>query len=134
MLPRHRQPDAPVPAHRRLLAHVGPAGRHAATLALARRPVRYAAPAPDQARRQGRSAEAQAAAPPAALDPEPADLRLRVDPAVSHAHLRPGGNTPRIAASDQPPTPPPLSPPNAEARRANPCRCLRTPPPVRPHA
>src|SRR3954470_16030940 len=102
MLPRHCQPDAPVPAHRRLLADVGPASRHAATLALARRPVRYAAPAPDQARRQGRSAEAQAAALPAALDPKPADLRLRVDPAVSHAHLRPGADAPHSRVRSTP--------------------------------
>src|SRR3954466_6254903 len=73
MLPRYRQPDAPVPAHRRLLADVEPTHRHAAAFSLAGGPVRYPSPAPDQARRQGRSAEAEAAALPAALDPEPAD-------------------------------------------------------------
>ena len=41
---------------------------------------------------------------------------------------------PRAATSVQPPTPPPLSPPNAEARRGAPCRCVRTPPPANPRA
>src|SRR3954465_6261474 len=50
----------------------------------------------------GRSAEAEAAALPAALDPEPADLRLRVDPAVSHAHLRPGADAPHSRVRSTP--------------------------------
>src|SRR6201993_3014896 len=94
MLPGCRQPDALVPAPRRLLADVEPAGRDATTLALARRPIRYPAAAPDQTRRQGRNAEAQAPAPPAALDPKPNDLRLRADPPAAHGHLRDGAYAP----------------------------------------
>ncbi len=123
VLPRCRQPDAPVPAPWRLLADVEPAGRHAATLVLARRPVRYAAPAPGQTCRQGRGAEAQGAAPPAALDPEPADLRLRADTAVSHAHLRNGAEAPR---SHVPSTPNAAA--TEPAQRRGPARC---PMPVR---
>ena len=36
--------------------------------------------------------EAKGPAPPAALDPELADLRLRADPVVSHAHLSRGAH------------------------------------------
>ena len=95
MLPRRGQPDAPVPASRCLLVDVEPACRHAAALALARRPVRYPASAPDQARRQGRGAEAKGPAPPAEFNPEPDDLRLRAGPAAAHAHLSGGAKAPQ---------------------------------------
>lgn len=57
MQPRRRQPDAPVPSRRRLLADVDLAGRHAAPFIVADGAVRHLAPASDQARRQGHRAE-----------------------------------------------------------------------------
>ena len=94
LLPRYRQPDAAVPAPRCLLADVEPAGRHAAALRLARRPVQYPASAPDQARRQGRGAEAKGPASPAARHPKPGNLRPRAEPAATHALLSNGANAP----------------------------------------
>ena len=52
-----RQSDAPVPAYRRLLAHVEFSLPDATSFTLARHPVRYLAPAPDQTRRPHRDIE-----------------------------------------------------------------------------
>ena len=64
--------------------------------------VRYLALATDQARRRGRGAQAQAAHPPANLDPKPADLRSRTDQTGAHALLSTGAHAPYSSPPNNP--------------------------------
>ena len=73
----HGQPVAPVPARRRLLAHVGPAPVDAEAFDVARGAVRHVAPAPDQNRRARRRDENDDPRPPAVIVSRAAYLELR---------------------------------------------------------
>ena len=73
----HGQPVAPVPARRRLLAHVGPAPVDAETFDVARGAVRHLAPAPDQDRRARRRDENHDPRPPAVIMSRAAHLEPR---------------------------------------------------------
>ena len=82
----HGQSASAVPARRRLLADVGPARVDAETFDVARRPVRYAAPAPHQDRRPRRRDEDHNPRALADLLPRPrySALRARAHPAPRH--------------------------------------------------
>jgi len=101
-----RQPVPPVPARRRLLAHVEPAHADAAPLVLAHRPVRHLAAAPGQAGRARRRDEDPGQAAPAQQRILPIHPGLRPWPHATHHQLGCGAARPAATRFHQPPTPP----------------------------
>src|SRR5208337_3944221 len=94
--PSHGQPASAVPPCRRVLADVGPARVDAETFNLARRPVRYAAPAPHQDRRPRRRDEDDDPSALADLLPCAGYPALRSRTHTAPRHLTGGAQAPRI--------------------------------------
>ncbi len=94
MLAGQRQPDAPVPAYRRVLADVEFLLPDASSLTLARHPVRYLAPAPDQTGRPGRDTEEINSPASAAINAGSGRSPLRSGQTAQVAGLRSGAVAP----------------------------------------
>src|SRR5208283_3600025 len=92
----HGQSASAVPARRRLLADVGPARVDAETFDVARRPVRYAAPAPHQDRRPRRRDEDDDPSALADLLPRAGYPALRSRTHTAPRHLTGGARAPQI--------------------------------------
>src|SRR5271165_7141043 len=92
----HGQSASAVPARRRLLADVGPARLDAETIDVARRPVRYAAPAPHQDRRPRRRDEDDDPSALADLLPRAGYPALRSRTHTAPRHLTGGARAPQI--------------------------------------
>src|SRR5271157_4893480 len=91
----HGQSASAVPARRRVLADVGPARVDAETFGVARRPVRYVAPAPHQDRRPRRRDENHDPRPSADVVPRPGNPALRSRTHTAPRHLTGGARAPR---------------------------------------
>src|SRR5215210_352979 len=105
MPPRQRQPAAPDAAHRRLLADVLAPPPDAGTLVLARRPVRYPAPAAAEDRRPRRGLEDPGDGPPAQRLSRPGHPAARPRPVAAPGDLTHGAVSPRTRPSSQPQAP-----------------------------
>src|SRR5208337_1679844 len=92
----HGQSASAVPARRRVLADVGPARVDAETFDVARRPVRYVAPAPHQDRRPRRRDEDDDPSALADLLPRAGYPALRSGTHTAPRHLTGGARAPRI--------------------------------------
>src|SRR5271167_475494 len=116
----HGQSASAVPARRRVLADVGPARVDAETFDVARRPVRYAAPAPHQDRRPRRRDEDDDPSALADLLPRPGYSALRSRTHTAPRHLTGGARAPRIftnVPSTRKPSPPQTLAPSRSRRR-----------------
>ena len=87
VLPGQRQPAPPVPACRRVLAHVELAHAHAAPVALAGRSVRHAAATVHKAGGAHRGLEDESPPAPAADDARSGVVRIIADAHASPQHL-----------------------------------------------
>src|SRR5271166_2913453 len=130
----HGQPASAVPPCRRVLADVGPARVDAETFNLARRPVRYAAPAPHQDRRPRRRDEDDDPSALADLLPRAGYSALRSRTHTAPRHLTGGARAPRIftsVPSTRKPSPPQTLAPSrsrggASTPRGNPKKSPKT--------
>ncbi len=105
VLPGHGQTDAIVPACRRLLANVEPAQATAATVVVARGPIRYAAFAPDQDRCAGRGDEDPGATTSAAVHARLGDFWPGAVKDAEAGRLSDGADAPAAPRLYQPLTP-----------------------------
>src|SRR5271166_5714985 len=132
----HGQSASAVPARRRVLADVGPARVDAETFDVARRPVRYAAPAPNQDRRPRRRDEDDDPSALADLLPHAGYPALRSRTHTAPRHLTGGARAPRIftnvPSTANPPRPKLWLQAGADAARPNAGEIQRTHPKTPP--
>src|SRR5271166_619378 len=132
----HGQSASAVPARRRVLADVGPARVDAETFDVARRPVRYVAPAPHQDRRPRRRDEDDDPSALADLLPRAGYPALRSGTHTAPRHLTGGARAPRIftivPSTPNPPHPKLWLQAGADAVRPNAGEIQRNHPKPRP--